>query len=40
MLWLDSTYPPEKDGEPGANRGPCPTDSGVPSQVRKDNTNS
>jgi cellulose 1,4-beta-cellobiosidase len=33
MLWLDSTYPPEKEGEPGAARGPCPADSGVPSEV-------
>ncbi|KAK0614760.1 putative cellulose 1, 4-beta-cellobiosidase [Immersiella caudata] len=33
MLWLDSTYPPEKAGEPGAERGPCSTDSGVPSEV-------
>jgi len=24
MLWLDSQYPPEKAGEPGVARGPCP----------------
>src|SRR5690606_37607178 len=23
MLWLDSTYPPEKAGEPGSERGSC-----------------
>jgi cellulose 1,4-beta-cellobiosidase len=33
MLWLDSTYPPEKAGEPGADRGPCSGDSGVPAEV-------
>lgn len=33
MLWLDSVYPPEKEGQPGAARGACPQDSGVPSQV-------
>lgn len=33
MLWLDSTYPPEKAGQPGALRGPCATDSGVPAEV-------
>ncbi|SPO05179.1 probable cellulose 1,4-beta-cellobiosidase [Cephalotrichum gorgonifer] len=33
MLWLDSTYPPEKEGQPGAARGDCPQDSGVPSEV-------
>lgn len=33
MLWLDSTYPPEKDGQPGAARGPCAQDSGVPAEV-------
>ena len=33
MLWLDSTYPPEKEGQPGGDRGPCPQDSGVPSEV-------
>ena len=33
MLWLDSTYPPEREGTPGAARGPCPQDSGVPADV-------
>ena len=34
MLWLDSNYPLDKDpSEPGVNRGPCPTDSGVPDEV-------
>jgi cellulose 1,4-beta-cellobiosidase len=33
MLWLDSTYPPEKEGSPGAARGDCPQDSGVPTEV-------
>ncbi|KAK4182513.1 glycoside hydrolase [Podospora australis] len=33
MLWLDSSYPPEKAGTPGGDRGPCSQDSGVPSEV-------
>ncbi|KAL8400874.1 hypothetical protein RB594_001050 [Gaeumannomyces avenae] len=33
MLWLDSIYPPEKEGMPGAARGSCAQDSGVPSEV-------
>ncbi|KAH8748663.1 cellulose 1,4-beta-cellobiosidase [Diaporthe sp. PMI_573] len=33
MLWLDSTYPPEKAGQPGAARGDCPSNSGVPSET-------
>jgi len=33
MLWLDSSYPPEKAGTPGGDRGPCAQDSGVPSEV-------
>lgn len=33
MLWLDSVYPPEKAGQPGAARGDCPTTSGVPAEV-------
>ncbi|KAF0316738.1 cellulose -beta-cellobiosidase [Colletotrichum asianum] len=33
MLWLDSVYPPEKAGQPGAARGDCPTTSGVPADV-------
>merc|ERR1719159_1657858 len=36
MLWLDSVYPEGATG-PGAERGPCPTDSGDPEQVRRDN---
>ena len=32
MLWLDSTYPTDGSG-PGYDRGPCPTDSGVPADV-------
>ena len=34
MLWLDSTYPPDKSPTaPGVARGTCPTTSGVPDQV-------
>lgn len=33
MLWLDSTYPVDAAGQPGAERGECPTTSGVPSEV-------
>merc|ERR1711935_167903 len=34
MLWLDSNYPPEGDVmQPGVARGPCPADSGKPSDV-------
>ncbi|KAI5889197.1 glycoside hydrolase family 7 protein [Schizophyllum commune H4-8] len=34
MLWLDSDYPLDKDpSEPGVSRGPCGTDSGVPTDV-------
>merc|ERR1712048_418821 len=32
MLWLDSVYPPDSTG-PGAERGPCATDSGKPEDV-------
>ena len=32
VLWLDSSYPVGKSG-PGVLRGPCGTDTGVPSQV-------
>lgn len=38
MLWLDSTYPTDATG-PGAERGPCSVDSGVPADVRRDNPN-
>ncbi|KAI1115268.1 putative cellulose 1, 4-beta-cellobiosidase [Nemania sp. NC0429] len=33
MLWLDSSYPPEKAGTPGGDRGDCSQDSGVPADV-------
>ncbi|KAF2652546.1 glycoside hydrolase family 7 protein [Lophiostoma macrostomum CBS 122681] len=34
MLWLDSTYPTDKDATtPGAARGTCETSSGVPSEI-------
>ncbi|KLU82461.1 cellulose 1,4-beta-cellobiosidase [Magnaporthiopsis poae ATCC 64411] len=39
MLWLDSIYPPEKEGQPGSARGPCPQDSGVPDQVISEQAN-
>merc|ERR1712232_1480756 len=32
MLWLDSTYPVDST-DPGADRGSCPTSSGVPADV-------
>merc|ERR1712183_496399 len=32
MLWLDSTYPVDST-DPGADRGSCPTSSGVPAEV-------
>lgn len=41
MLWLDSTYPTDKDAStPGVARGTCPTDSGVPATVESANANS
>ncbi|KAK6855100.1 exoglucanase type C [Apiospora arundinis] len=33
MLWLDSTYPANKAGKLGSERGSCATDSGVPADV-------
>jgi cellulose 1,4-beta-cellobiosidase len=34
MLWLDSTYPTDKDpSTPGVGRGTCATTSGVPSDI-------
>ncbi|SPN99067.1 uncharacterized protein DNG_02106 [Cephalotrichum gorgonifer] len=33
MLWLDSTYPPERAGEIGTERGDCEGDSGDPNQI-------
>lgn len=36
MLWLDSTYPTDKDpSTPGVGRGTCGTDSGKPDDVEK-----
>ncbi|KAF9873757.1 exoglucanase type c precursor [Colletotrichum karsti] len=40
MLWLDSTYPVNKAGTPGAERGTCPTNSGVPSDLETNVPNS
>jgi len=39
MLWLDSSYPPEKAGTPGGDRGPCAQSSGVPSEVESSQPN-
>jgi len=38
MLWLDSVDPPtdRSTAPPGAVRGPCSIDSGVPSELQKD----
>lgn len=38
MLWLDSTYPIDKEG-PGGPRGRCPTDSGDPKTVEAEQPN-
>ena len=36
MLWLDGVFPPGEDATiPGIERGPCPADSGIPSQVEE-----
>ena len=40
MLWLDSSYPPERAGQPGVDRGTCPTSSGKPADVEKQYPNS
>jgi cellulose 1,4-beta-cellobiosidase len=40
MLWLDSSYPPEKAGTPGGDRGDCPQDSGAPSEVESKHASS
>ncbi|KAK4175762.1 glycoside hydrolase [Triangularia setosa] len=40
MLWLDSTYPVDAAGRPGAERGACATTSGVPSEVEAEVPNS
>jgi len=40
MLWLDSTYPTDAAANaPGAARGDCPTSSGEPADVEKNNAN-
>ncbi|PPR06743.1 hypothetical protein CVT24_013050 [Panaeolus cyanescens] len=40
MLWLDSTYPTDKDPEqPGIARGSCPITSGDPKDVEANNAN-
>jgi cellulose 1,4-beta-cellobiosidase len=40
MLWLDSTYPTDKAGVAGAERGACATTSGVPADVESQAPNS
>ncbi|OHE92398.1 glycosyl hydrolase family 7 [Colletotrichum orchidophilum] len=40
MLWLDSTYPTDGAGKPGAERGSCPTTSGVPADIEANVPNS
>ncbi|KAF2013628.1 carbohydrate-binding module family 1 protein [Aaosphaeria arxii CBS 175.79] len=41
MLWLDSTFPTDKDpAAPGVARGTCPTDSGKPEVVEVENADS
>jgi cellulose 1,4-beta-cellobiosidase len=35
MLWLDATYPVGST-EPGALRGPCSTDTGIPEEMREE----
>ncbi|KAK4158034.1 glycoside hydrolase [Chaetomidium leptoderma] len=40
MLWLDSTFPVDKAGVPGAERGACATTSGVPAEVEAQVPNS
>lgn len=41
MLWLDSTYPTDKDpSTPGVGRGECATTSGAPDDVEKNAPNS
>lgn len=40
MLWLDSTYPTDQAGQPGADRGDCDTSSGVPSDVESSQASS
>jgi cellulose 1,4-beta-cellobiosidase len=40
MLWLDSSYPPDKAGQPGGDRGRCSPDSGNPTEVESQYANS
>jgi len=41
MLWLDSTYPTDKDpSTPGIGRGTCSTDSGKPEDVEANSPDS
>ncbi|KAF3344583.1 Cell wall integrity and stress response component 1 [Verticillium dahliae VDG2] len=37
MLWLDSLYPVDAAGRPGALRGPCPANRGYPAQTLVEN---
>ncbi|CRK21343.1 hypothetical protein BN1708_013087, partial [Verticillium longisporum] len=37
MLWLDSLYPVDAAGRPGALRGPCPANRGYPAQTVVEN---
>ncbi|PPQ99255.1 hypothetical protein CVT24_009300 [Panaeolus cyanescens] len=40
MLWLDSSYPTDKDpNQPGIARGSCPTTGGKPADVEANNAN-
>nr|BAF57343.1 putative glycosyl hydrolase family7 [uncultured symbiotic protist of Hodotermopsis sjoestedti] len=39
MLWLDSTYPTDSAGKPGADRGPCAITSGDPKDVESQSPN-
>lgn len=39
MLWLDGVYP-QGSSKPGAERGPCPADSGNPDKMRNEVPNS
>jgi hypothetical protein len=34
MLWLDGVYP-KGSTQPGAKRGPCGPDSGIPEKMRQ-----
>jgi cellulose 1,4-beta-cellobiosidase len=40
MLWLDSIFPLDQRGQPGAARGRCSTDSGKPEDVESQYPNS